>query len=208
MLSSGHLDAVGLKADRASDPLVIPWPMPGNLGGFLSFATFAEWQRFVLRFDLHPAIPQIVSAKFGRAHKLHLLAWVDLDLIKAGELVALTALELALRDRYGEKVRDKRGNIGFPRLLQYMVRHDDLTDDQVLMIQRCGGGSVVPRLTGQVKPSLADIRNGLAHGDPFDGWPQAGLVELVRDLIEYAYRNMIDDQHRLYPDRFSGRRSL
>ena len=33
--------------------------------------------------------------------KLHLLAWIDFDFIKASELVALTALELALMDRYG-----------------------------------------------------------------------------------------------------------
>ena len=130
-LSSDYLEAVGLAVDRSSDPLVVPWPMPGNLGGFLSFVTFAEWRRFVLRFDLHPTIPQIVSAKFARAHKLHLLAWVDFDLIKAGELVALTTLELALKDRYGDKVRDKRGNISFARSLQYMVTHDDLTDNLV-----------------------------------------------------------------------------
>ena len=36
--------------------------------------------------------------------------------------------------------------------------------------------------------TLANVRNGLDHGDPFDGliWP--GLLEIVRDLIEHAYR--------------------
>ncbi len=182
--------------------------MPGNLGGCISFSTFGEWQRFVQRFELHPAIPRIVSAKFERAQKLHLLAWVDFDLFRAGELVALTTLEVALKDRHGDKVRDKRGNISFRRLLQYMVRHDGLTDNRVLMVQRCGGGSVVPRLIGEVKPALADIRNDLAHGYPFDGWPQAGLFELVRDLIEYAYRDIIDEAHQRYPDKFLGRRTL
>jgi hypothetical protein len=44
-------------------------------------------------------------------------------------------------------------------------------------------------LTGDNDPGLNKIRNGLAHGDPFDGFPYGGLLELVRDLIEYAYRN-------------------
>jgi len=36
---------------------------------------------------------------------------------------------------------------------------------------------------------MADLRNESAHGAPFDGLPQAGLLELVRDLIDYAYRD-------------------
>jgi hypothetical protein len=31
----------------------------------------------------------------------------------------------------------------------------------------------------------------MAHGDPFDGLPVGGLLELVRDLIGYAYRDVI-----------------
>jgi hypothetical protein len=31
----------------------------------------------------------------------------------------------------------------------------------------------------------------LAHGDPFDGLPTGGLLELVRDLINFAYRHYI-----------------
>jgi hypothetical protein len=48
----------------------------------------------MLWFGLHEGIPDIVTAKFDRAHKLHVLAWIDFDLIKAGELVAFTTLEL------------------------------------------------------------------------------------------------------------------
>ncbi len=166
--------------------------MPGNLGGWLTFDTFAMWREFVLHFSLRGGIPEIVTAKFDRAHKLHVLAWVDFDLIKAGELIALTTLELALKDCYGDKVKDKRGNISFARSLRYMVKGDGLTDDLVPMNRRCGPqATVVGRLIGTVKPSLADIRNDLAHGYPFDGWPHSGLLELVRDLIEYAYRDMI-----------------
>ncbi|MGM5022144.1 hypothetical protein [Tardiphaga sp. 367_B4_N1_1] len=63
-----------------------------------------------------------------------------------------------------------------------------LTDDKLPMIQRYGG-SVVPLLTGERKPSLAEIGNSFAHGDSFDGWPWSGMLELVRNLIEYAYRD-------------------
>jgi len=30
-----------------------------------------------------------------------------------------------------------------------------------------------------------------AHGDPLEGLPGGGLLELVRDLIEYAYRDYL-----------------
>jgi hypothetical protein len=175
-------------ADPSHDPLALPWPIPGNPGGFISFAKFSEWQDFVLRFSLHNAVPQIVTRKFERSQKLHILAWIDFDLIKAGELVALTALELALTDRYGPRAKAKYGNMAFGHLLRYMPEHDGLTDDKVPMIRRCGG-TVVDLLNGKRVPSLADIRNSLAHGYPFDGFPWAGLLELVRDLIEYAYRD-------------------
>ena len=40
---------------QTSNPLLVPWPMPGNLGGFRSFSAFAEWaewQAFVLDLSL------------------------------------------------------------------------------------------------------------------------------------------------------------
>jgi hypothetical protein len=67
---------------------------------------------------------------------------------------------------------------------------DGLTEDKIPMNRR-SGGSVIPLLNGDRKPSLADIRNKQAHGDPFDGLPWSGLLELVSDLIEYAYRDMV-----------------
>jgi hypothetical protein len=188
MMTTNFLDAVALAADQSPGPLVVPWPAPGNPGGFVSFANFAEWRAFVMNLGLCGTIPEIVAAKFERARKLHILAWIDFELIKAGELVALTALELALMDRYGPRAKAKYGNMAFGHLLRCMPEHDDLTDDKVPMIRRCGG-TVVDLLNGKRKPSLADIRNDSAHGYPFDGFPWAGLLELVRDLIEYAYRD-------------------
>jgi hypothetical protein len=191
--------------------------MPDNPISRQSFATFAEWREFVLRFNLRHAIPPIVSAKFERAQKLLLLTWADFDLIRASELVALTALETAVRDRYGggeierrrrivaEKAKKKKREVfkkerewadktTFADLLKYMVEHDGLTEAQVPMNRRCGPNSkVIGLLTGGDKPTdprptLVQIRNNLMHGAPFDD-PRAGLLELVRDLIDYAYRD-------------------
>ena len=52
-------------------------------------------------------------------------------------------------------------------------------------------GTAIGFVTGDAKPSLSQRRNGMAHGDPFDGLPVGGLLELVRDLINYAYRDFI-----------------
>ena len=187
--------------------------MPGNLGGLVSFSTFPEWRSFVLALGTRRVIPEIVARKFERAQKLHVLAWLDVDLIKAGELIAMTALELALTDRYaGAETQRRRKLVGskaetekrkisksekwwteyvsFADLLKHMVEHDGLTEEQIPLNERCGAPSkVIGRLTGEVRPSLSDLRNESAHGAPFDGLPQAGLLELVRDLIDYAYRD-------------------
>jgi len=61
-------------------------------------------------------ISEIVRAKYQRAQMLYFLAWLYPDLIKVGELVGLTALELTLRDRYGNTVKargraDRRRNL-------------------------------------------------------------------------------------------------
>ena len=70
-----------------------------------------------------------------------------------------------------------------------MVVGDYLSDEVMPMIRRCGPpATIVGRLTGKVRPSLSDVRNDQAHGYPFNGFPQAGLLGLVRDLTTYAYR--------------------
>jgi len=190
MITAQFLEALALAAQRTSGPIIVPWPVPGNPGGFVSFADFPEWQSFVLNLGLRVGIPDIVTARFERAQKLHLLAWIDFDLIKAGELIALTALELALMDRYAPHAKEKYGNTKFAHLLRYMPEHDGLTDAKVPMIRR-SGGTIIDLVKGTRKPSLADIRNDSAHGYPFDGFPWAGMLELVRDLVEYAYRHSL-----------------
>ncbi|WP_159732644.1 hypothetical protein [Methylosinus sp. Ce-a6] len=192
-LTTRFLEAIAQAENRSSSPLTFMWPMPGNAGGqFISFSAFADWQAFVLDLGLRRNVPDVVAMKFERAQKLLLLSWIDFDLFTAGELIAFTALDLALKDRYGAAVRRPNGSIHLADTLRYMVKSDSLTDAKIPMLQRCGGGTVVGFLTGESKPSLAERRNGLAHGDPFGpsgaGSYCAGLFELARDLIDYAYR--------------------
>lgn len=214
MDTTALFDIASFNLDRADAPFVTPWPQAGNPTAMLPFRHFQEWQAFIEERGLHAAAPRIVGDKFRRAQRLYLLAWLDADLVKAGELVALTALELALTDRYGGFFRQRHAQAGNKRkrkqapmlydLLEYLVDGDGLTDAQLPFTQRYGG-SIIPVLhrswathgesnSGNVsRPTLAEIRNSLAHGDPFDGLPWSGLLELVRDLIEYAYRSYLQE---------------
>lgn len=213
MITAEFLDAVALSASRSPEARTIPWPTPENLGGFMSFTTYAEWQRFFMSFRLKPGVPLVVAESFDRAIKLYVLGWLDFDLVIAGETMALCTLEHTVRDRYLGKERERRRGhvvakalvdgreptkkekawierITFSDLLKFMVEQDGLTDECVGLIRRTGG-SVKGLLMGTRDPNLADIRNVRAHGNPFGSGFESGLLELIRDLIEYAYRDMI-----------------
>lgn len=174
-------------SDRA-EPVLLAWPTEGNASGFISFEKATDWRVFVESLAIDARIPEIVQAKYARAQTLYLLGWADFSVVKAGELAALIALELGLIDRYGGRIsKNKRS---FAAMLRHMVEVDGLTDAQIPMVSRCGG-SAVGQLIGDVHPTLAERRNAMAHGDPFDGLPTGGLLELVRDLINYAYRDCV-----------------
>jgi hypothetical protein len=170
------------------EPLTLAWPAMGNAPAFLHFDRADEWMGFIAGLGIDRRIPKITQRKFARAQTLYLLGWIDFSLIKAGELAALIALELAVIDRYGGELSKKKR--GFAALLKHMVTVDGLTDSDIPMVVRCGG-TAIGQLVGDAHPTLAERRNTLAHGDPFDGLPTGGLLELVRDLINYAYRDYI-----------------
>lgn len=182
------IDRAHIALSDREGPVLFAWPTQGNAGGFIQFEKAADWRAFIENLSIDPRIPEIVRAKFARAQALYLLGWVDSSVVKAGELAALIALELALMDRYGGRLsKNKRS---FASLLKYMVDVDGLTDAHIPMVARCGG-TALGQLTGDTRPTLAERRNALAHGDPFDGLPTSGLLELVRDLINFAYRHYI-----------------
>lgn len=182
------LDRSHITLSDRDEPLLLAWPTQGNAGDFISFEKVTDWRAFVESLAIDARIPEIVRAKYARAQTLYLLGWVDFSVVKAGGLAALIALELGLMDRYGGRIaKNKRS---FAAMLRYMVEVDSLTDAQIPMIVRCGG-SAVGQLIGDIHPTLAERRNAMAHGDPFDDLPTGGLLELVRDLINYAYRDYV-----------------
>ncbi|MES1973324.1 MAG: hypothetical protein V4472_12775 [Pseudomonadota bacterium] len=172
----------------------------------LQFDDPRAWRTFVESLSLDVRIPDIVRLKFERAQKLFLLGWLDTDLLKGAELVALTTLELALKDRFGavvppiptkkidpsspEAMMAPPPRHSFKALLRYLVDVEGLTDNDLPVILRCGG-TAIGQLTGTMTPTLDERRNAMAHGDPFDGTPTSGLVELVRDMIMFAYRHYL-----------------
>jgi hypothetical protein len=124
------------------------------------------------------------------------MGWIDGGMIKAGDLIGLATLESALRDRYGHLIPRTPKQIrnrwlpGLSDFIAYMVKHDGVSDGKLSMINTYGG-SVMGVLDGTREPSLVDIRNDHSHGYPFSPHFAGGTLHLVRDLILYAYREMI-----------------
>lgn len=218
-ISADFLEVVAAAAELTAGAREIPWPTRDRRAGLVHFEKYADWEKFLLDFSLPPGMPGVVNDAFDRARKVYLLSWVDFDLAVVGEGAALTALELAVRNRYlsievarrqaklAEKVRrekrvatfrenEQTKDVPFAFLLKMMVEVDGLTDDKIPLVQK-SGGSVVGRLTGETGPTLAEMRNIRAHGNPFGSGFEAGLLELVRDLIVYAYRDTVSNSERL-----------
>lgn len=166
-----------------------------------------EWRAFMLSMNLNSRIHRPTLEKYERAQNFYYMGWVYYDFIKGGELAALVALELALIDCYSFKLGTPKMERppSLHRLLRYMVEDDGLTDDQIPIVRRCGGSVIAnlyepeadrkARYAKSPRPeppmTLVERRNKAAHGDPFDTLPSAGLLEVVRDLIGYAYRDII-----------------
>lgn len=164
--------------DWHQGPLRLIWPTKNSPTDFLEFNTYAEWRRFVDGFSLRSAARLIVTNKYRRAQRMYLLAWLDFDIVKAAELAALVALELALQNQYGGEARKLRppikvakpegpGSLGLRFLLTYMIQHDGLTADALPPLRR-PGKDLLERIVGTGKPNLVDI-----------GWKISALAALV-----------------------------
>jgi hypothetical protein len=200
-------EAIEIPTDRRDCPLQLVWPIPGNPAAILEFSALQDWRAFLYSMNLNSQINRPTRDKYERAQNFYYMGWVHYDFIKGGELAALVALELALIVCYSSKLRTPKMKRppSLQRLLQYMVEDDGLTDDQIPLVRRCGGSVIAnlyepeadrkARCAKSPRPvppmTLVERRNKAAHGDPFDTSPSAGLLEVVRDLIEYAYRDII-----------------
>lgn len=228
-----HPLEMAAKQLRADGRLTVPWVLPLDRLPFRTFGSVREWLDALVALDLDPAlpIPTVVREKFIRALKVYLAAWVDADILVVAEAAAYGAMELAVRDQYGEKVRalqlgrkakagEGKSNAAPKRtsktstseetlpqfadepqppplsaLLDYMVRHDRLTDADLPTACPYLGNTAVDRLRNYklkdpkaARPSIAELRNRVSHGDPRATSPYAGSLQLVRDIIHYAYR--------------------
>ena len=169
---------------------------PGDFGAgrpnklFLEFYHITEWRDYLLPLQIRSArVPTIHADAYHVALRMLLLAWADTCLIKPAELQALRSLESALRGVYfqvlfecrresNSKLIREKFRPGLGDFLEYMAAHDGL--DPALHNES-------KKTTGN---ALSVIRNGLAHGDPFNGLPWGGLLEAVRDVMEHAHRNL------------------
>lgn len=120
------MDSAWIDLPPREAPLVLHWPEAGAPGGLVTFEDASSWRDDVAGLSLSPLVPAIVGLKYARAQKLYLLGWIDTDLIEAGELVAVTAIELAVTDRYGHLFPKRRRSLSV--LLRHMVKGDGLTD--------------------------------------------------------------------------------
>lgn len=195
-MNGGDSDLFSISIDRSNNPLQIFWPGYESSNELHVFSEISEWKNFIADLALTCQPPNTVKRKFERARRLYFLSWFDIDIIKSGELAALIGLELALRDVYPH-VYSRRNKNGKPISaylkdgLKYMVENDGLKDEVLPIYQKYGRAVISNfyREEGSQLGTYVGIRNSLAHGDPFDGLHWPGLLEVVRDLIDYMYRN-------------------
>jgi len=170
---------------------------PSSKGQILEFNDIAEWRGYldscrIRSRRVHP----IYASQFHVALRTMLFAWADASMIKVAEMAALRALESSLQYNYyqpllavspprkrpppkpqGQQPPPEPARFGLARYLDYAERNDSLS-------------TVYPFTTFKNNVNaLNRIRNGLAHGDIFSGFPWGGLLETVRDIIEHTFRN-------------------
>ncbi len=171
---------------RDNNPLQIVGPGPGNPTMIREFRDLASWRDHVLGLRLRGGAPTIFQQKHDRVLQLLFLAWMEPSIIKLAELGALATLEATIKARYPEAGK----SWSFSKLLDHLVKQGNLVDSD-LPVSRESGCAVVSNLLSDSKigggPGLNQIRNRLAHGDPFETMPWAGLFEVVRDVIDFMY---------------------
>ena len=169
---------------RDSNSLQFPRPVVGQPAAIQQFIDIADWRKYVLDLRLSGSVPEISRRKYDQVLRLLFMAWLDDSIIKLAELGALAALEGAIKARYPDKFN------GLEAALKYLVKSGGVTDE-ALRVFRETGMPVMQNILRTSKngsgSSLSEIRNRLAHGDPFEIMPWAGLFEVVRDLIDFMY---------------------
>jgi len=151
---------------------------PSSKGQILEFNDIAEWRDHLYSFRINSyRVPVVYADQFHVALKLLLFAWADGYVLKVAELAALSALESSLKAVYYQRLHSAmpKKQIGLADYFEYMEKEDDLSE--IYQYEKFKG-----------QPNALNvIRNGIAHGDLFTGFPWGGLMETVRDIIEHAF---------------------
>jgi hypothetical protein len=165
-------------------PMLLPGPISGNAVALRTFSDIEQWRGFVLGLQLQGSPPDIVQHNYERMLRVLYLAWFDASIVKLAELAALANLEAAIKNRYSKKFK------GLEASLRHLIEKGGVTDGALRSVH-ISGGAIVGNLLRKSKDgngsSLSEIRNRLAHGDPFETMPWGGLFEVVRDLIDFMY---------------------
>ncbi|HEX7326598.1 MAG TPA: hypothetical protein VF292_14810 [Rhodanobacteraceae bacterium] len=161
----------------------MPGPVPGNPAAIRGFTELTQWRRFVLDLQLSGRPPDAILQAHERVLRVLYLAWFDGAVIKFAELGALACLEAAISSRYPQKFR------GLEQALKYLIPQSGVTDANLRVVRECGGAAIanLVRHSNGGGPALSEIRNQIAHGDPFATLPYGGLFEVVRDLTDFMY---------------------
>ena len=72
--------------DDRSEPLLLPWPSPGNPGGFLTFTAASDWRVFVGSLGINPRISE-------QAHKAATLSLRKHELVTRMSIVVIIGLD-------------------------------------------------------------------------------------------------------------------
>lgn len=186
------LSDFSLPITRESNPLLLPGPIPGNPLALRQFSNIEQWRQYVLGLQLQGQPPQAIRSNYERMLRVLFLAWLDASVVKLAELAALASLEAAIGRRYDKKFR------GLETALKYLIEEVGVTDAD-LHTFRESGGSVVGNLLRKPQnggSALSEIRNRLAHGDPFEMIPWGGLFEVVRDLVDFIWPYLTEDREK------------
>jgi len=170
---------------RLGNPLLLPGPVPGNPVAMRQFTTIAQWDAYLKTLRLSGTPPGLLQRDYEHMLRVLALAWWEAPVIKLAELAALARLETAITLRYpGKKFR------GLESAMQHLIQSNNVSNSDLRTYRESGGAIVENLLLDRKSPrgtSLSEIRNRLAHGDPFETMPWAGLFEVVRDLIDFMY---------------------
>lgn len=177
------------------------YPMPN--GHFRQFADIQEWYQYVKSFRLVPGkivLPYLDA--FDEALRALFMTYLFGEFCKMGEMKAFATLEGALLTAYAHKMCKEAKNgrhrcAGLGETLKWAEENDGLRPGlfDVSKLQR--------------SPSALNvIRDRQMHGYLFEETlPWGGLFELIKETIEYAYRNHppydIHNQRHVYGNQFA-----